>query len=129
MPVAKRWADFDLDFAAHPNTGELSMKYDADAIIKSVRNLILTNHYERAFHPELGSNLMKQLFEPMTFATALRIKGAIAETLNNFEPRVTVNELQVEAREEENGYMIFLRFFIINEETERVSTFFLERNR
>jgi len=51
LPVAKKWADFDLDFTAHPNTGELSMKYDADAIIKSVRNLILTTIMSGHFIP------------------------------------------------------------------------------
>ena len=93
MPVAKRWSDFDLDFTAHPNTGKLSMKYDADAIMRSVRYLLLTNHYERLFHPEIGSNLNAQLFEPMTYATVLRIKSDIVEVIENFEPRTWIQSL------------------------------------
>ena len=129
MPVAKRWADLDIDFTAHPNTGNLSMKRDADAIVRSVRQLLLTNHYERPFHPEIGSNLVRQLFEPMTYATTLRIKDNIIKTINNFEPRVDLTNVEVEPREQENAYAVRLTFFIINEEVERQTTFLLERTR
>ena len=129
MPVAKRWSDFDLDFTAHPNTGKLSMKQDADAIVRSVRHLLLTNHYERPFHPEIGSNLSSQLFEPMTYATSLRIKSDIIEAIDNFEPRVSLTNIEVTPNESENAYYVSLRFFIINEEVERQTTFLLERTR
>ena len=129
MPVAKRWSDFDLDFTAHPNTGKLSMKQDADAIVRSVRHLLLTNHYERPFHPEIGSNLSSQLFEPMTYATSLRIKSDIIEAIDNFEPRVSLTNIEVTPNEAENAYYVSLRFFIINEEVERQTTFLLERTR
>jgi len=129
LPVAKRWSDFDLDFTAHPNTGKLSMKQDADAIVRSVRHLLLTNHYERPFHPEIGSNLSAQLFEPMTYATSLRIKSDIIEAIDNFEPRVSLTNIEVTPNEAENAYYVSLRFFIINEEVERQTTFLLERTR
>lgn len=129
MPIIKKWSDFDLDFSAHPNTGDLSMKKDEAAIVRSVRHLLLTNFYEKPFHPEIGSNLVRQLFEPMTIQTTLNIKQSIIDAINNYEPRVQINEINVEPRETENGYVIFLRFFIINEEVERVTQFFLERTR
>lgn len=129
MPIIKKWSDFDLDFSAHPNTGDLSMKKDEDAIVRSVRHLLLTNYYEKPFHPEIGSNLVRQLFEPMTIQTTLNIKQSIIDAINNYEPRVQINEINVQPRENENGYVIFLRFFIINEEVERVTQFFLERTR
>ena len=129
MPIIKKWSDFDLDFSAHPNTGDLSMKKDEAAIVRSVRHLLLTNYYEKPFHPEIGSNLVRQLFEPMTIQTTLNIKQSIIDAINNYEPRVQINEINVQPRENENGYVIFLRFFIINEEVERVTQFFLERTR
>lgn len=129
MPIVKKWSDFDLDFVAHPNTGNLSMKKDENAIVRSIRHLLLTNHYERPFHPEIGSNLVRQLFELMTIQTTLNIKQNIVEAINNFEPRVQLNDIVVTPKELENGYEILLRFFIINEEVERVTQFFLERTR
>ncbi len=129
MPIVKRWSDFDLDFTAHPNTGELSMKRDENAIVRSVQYLLLTDHYERPFHPEIGSNLRKQLFEPMTYATVLRIRDAIIECLNNFEPRVQLTNVEVNPDYDRNSYDVSLRYYILNEEVERQTRFLLERTR
>ena len=129
MPVTKTWADLDLDFSIHPNTKTLSIKKDDAAIIRSIRYLLLTNHYERPFNPELGSHLSSRLFDPMTHATTMRIKEDIESTINNFEPRVDLTEVVVEAKENENGYLIYIRFFITGEDVERQTTFFLERSR
>lgn len=129
MPVKKRWSDLDLDFTAHPNTGNLTIKKDADAIIRSVRYLLLTNHYERPMHPEIGSNLTRHLFEPMTYATALRLRDSIAEVLNNFEPRISLTHIQVDPLMDKNTYRVGLNFYIVNEEEERQTTFLLERTR
>jgi len=140
LPATRKWLDLNLDFTAHPNTGELSVKRDADAVVRSIRHLMLTNHYERPFHPDVGSDVTRQLFEPMTHATVLRLKDSIIRTINNYEPRVRINRLEVEPRTEanpvvgargtnENGYLVDLRFFLINEEVERQTVFFLERNR
>lgn len=129
MPVAKRWSDLDLDFTAHPNTGQLSMKRDEQAIIRSVRYILLTNFYERPFHPEFGSDLSSQLFEPMTYATSLRVRDSIIECLNNFERRVRLTNIEVNPNYDQNAYEVSLRFYILNEEVERQTRFLLERNR
>ena len=129
MPVVKKWVDLDLDFTAHPNTGQLSLKKDEQAIIRSVRYLLLTNFYERPFHPEIGSNLTKQLFEPMTYASVLRIKDSIVECINNFEPRVSLTSLEVNPNFDLNAYDVVMTFYIVNQEVERQTRFLLERNR
>ena len=129
MPTRQIWSDLDMDFTAHPNTNKLVLKKDADAVINSVKNLLLINHYEKPFHPEIGSNLTKQLFEPVDVPTSLRLKQSIQDTINNFEPRVIISSLDVDPKEDENGYRIFLKFFIVNEEVERQTYFFLERLR
>ena len=129
MPVAKKWSDLDLDFSAHPNTGKLTLKTDANAVVRSVRYLLLTNFYERPFHPEIGSNLVRHLFDPLTYATSLRIRDSIVETINNFEPRVQLSNVEVAPIPDQNSYRVNLKFFIINEEVERQTTFLLERTR
>ena len=102
---------------------------DADAVVRSVRNLLLMNHFDKPFHPEVGSNITRHLFEPMTVATTLRLETDIKNVINNFEPRVRLSEVRVQAVESENGYKISLTFFIVNEEVERQTVFFLERYR
>ena len=129
MPRLKVWKDLDLEFASHPNTGDVVVKQDVNAIVRSVKQLLLTDFYERPFQPELGSNVRARLFDPMSYATTLRIKEDILTTLGNHEPRVDIHEINVEAREQQNGYIISLKFFILNEQVERTVTFFLERNR
>ena len=129
MPLIKTYNDLDLDFSAHPNTGNISTKKDADAVVRSVRNLLLMNHFDKPFHPEVGSNITRHLFEPMTVATTLRLETDIKNVINNFEPRVRLSEVRVQAVESENGYKISLTFFIVNEEVERQPVFFLERYR
>ena len=129
MPVVKKWVDLDLDFTAHPNTGQVSLKKDEQAIIRSVRYLLLTNFYERPFHPEIGSNLTRQLFEPMTYASVLRIKDSIVECINNFEPRVNLTNLEVNPNFDLNAYDVVMTFYIVNQEVERQTRFLLERNR
>ena len=129
MPLIKTYNDLDLDFSTHPNTGNISTKKDADAVVRSVRNLLLMNHFDKPFHPEVGSNITRHLFEPMTVATTLRLETDIKNVINNFEPRVRLSEVRVQAVESENGYKISLTFFIVNEEVERQTVFFLERYR
>ena len=129
MSRFKVWKDLDLDFSPHPNTGDLVVRQNVNAIVRSVKYLLLTNFYERPFQPDIGCNVRARLFDPMSYATTLRIKEDILTTLGNHEPRVSVSEVNVEAREKENGYIISLKFFILNEQVERTVKFFLERTR
>jgi len=129
LPVAKTWSDLDLEFTAHPNMGTLGIKRNEQAIVRSIRHLILTNRFERPFRPDLGCHIRARLFDPISFATSLRIKEDIITTIANYEPRVRISGITVEAKDKENGYLVGLSFYIINEEVERKVTFFLERNR
>jgi phage baseplate assembly protein W len=54
--IVSKYSDFDLDFVAHPVTKDITKKLNENAIAQSIRNLLLTGHYERPFKPELGSN-------------------------------------------------------------------------
>jgi phage baseplate assembly protein W len=98
--------DIDLNFTAHPLTGDLATKTDRSAVDQSVRNLILTEFYERGFNIEVGSNVTDALFENFTALTQQTLKNNIIRVLRNFEPGVEIvdviaemdrpNELKVE---------------------------------
>ena len=88
--VARRWfTDFDINMKLHPETGDVTLKYDINAIKRSVRNLILTNHFERPFKPGLGLNLRGSLFE-LDMAHTKVIETNIIEMIDLHEPRATV---------------------------------------
>ena len=123
------YADLDLTFAAQPVTGDVSLVLDGRAVINSVRNLLLTNFYERPWQTNLGSNLTGLLFEPVSSITQNIIAKEIENTIKNFEPRVTLNFVNVTANYDETGYNVTLNFYIGNYTEPTQVTLFLERIR
>lgn len=128
------YSDLDLDFLAHPTTKDIMRKTGVDAIKRSLRNLILTNFYDRPFRSNIGSNAQKLLFDNINPLTANFLKDAIVEVITNFEPRVSlVNDnyqgVQVNISEDNNGYDVIISFIIINRGEPATITLFLERIR
>lgn len=127
--VARTYKDLDLLFNIHPVKKDINRHTAEIAVINSVKNLILTNHYERLFQPDLGSNVNKILFENMDAVTASTLEREIIQVINNFEPRVTIYKVTVKADYDNNGFTVDMEF-LINNQTEPVTiTFFLERVR
>ena len=92
--------------------------------------MLLTTKGERPFQPDLGSNLRRILFENLDVATAAEIGDDIRQTLDQYEPRITVTGLEVDANFDDNGFDVALEFEIIGREDFPVAIeFFLERTR
>jgi phage baseplate assembly protein W len=90
------------------------MKYDEQAVIRSIRNLLSTNLYEKLFQPTIGSTLNKLLFEPITQLTASLIEDEIVRMINNYEPRATISQLFVTAAPDSNQFNVSLYVLIGN---------------
>lgn len=131
MAISRKYdySDLDLDFIAHPSTGDVMKKTGNEAIKRSVRNLILTNFYDRPFRPFIGSNAQKILFDNANPLTAGFLKNAIKEVIDNFEPRVKLIQTDVVFDLENNGYAVRLLFVVLNTNEPVVTTLFLERIR
>ena len=92
--TARRWyTDIDLNITPHPSSGDVVLKYDKDAVKRSLRNIMLTNNYERPFKPSFGANLRSLLFELADDITKTEIRKQILEALGDFEPRVAVENI------------------------------------
>ena len=127
---ARIYKDLNLIFSPHPNTKDITKKTDVEAVKQSVKNLVLTSHYERPFHPEIGSNVTDILFEPMTPLTAGLLTKQISEVINNFEPRARLVSVNANPRLDRNEYEVTINFYVVNIPGELVSfTTFLERLR
>ena len=129
MAEQRVFSDLDLTFAKHPVTKDVSKKVKDQAVIASVRNLLLTKFYERPFNPTLGSNIMQLLFEPIDFVTASILSKEITTTLNNYEPRVNISKITVTPDEDNYRYEVSLTFFIVNSIKPITITLFLNRLR
>jgi phage baseplate assembly protein W len=126
---APDYTDIDLDFRKHPTTKDVMMKTGDEAIKRSIRNLIFTNFYDRPFQSYIGSNVRGLLFENITPFTAVLIKSAIEQTINNFEKRVRLMSVDVESDPDNNGFNVRLQYVILNRELPITTSLFLERIR
>ena len=123
------YKDIDLDFGRNTVTNDINKLSDVEAVKRSVRNLINTNHYERPFHPEIGSNLRAMLFENITPQMTHALSKQIDLLIKNFEPRCRLVQVNVQPFVERNGYRASISFFVVNTpERVEVETF-LERLR
>ena len=92
--TARKWyTDIDLNITPHPSSGDLVLKQDKEAVKRSVRNIMLTNNYERPFKPNFGANLRGLLFELADDMTKMEIRNQISEALEMLEPRVRIDEI------------------------------------
>ena len=124
------YRDIALSFETNAATKDVIVKKDVDAVKQSVKNLILTNHFERPFHPEIGSGITNLLFEPLDPITANSLSRVIGEVITNFEPRAQLVSVDARPNAEANSYEVTIDFRVINVPGELVSlTTMLERSR
>jgi phage baseplate assembly protein W len=125
----RTYKDLDLNFRAHPVTKDVVKRTGDSAIIGALKNLILTNLYEKPFQPTFGSRVRGLLFEDVSFITANVLQTELTNVIRNFEPRVGIDAIRVQANPEQNRYDITIRFFINNLEAPVTINFFLEKVR
>ena len=121
--------DLDLNLNIHPIRKDINLVLDEMAVITSIKNLVMTNHFERPFRPHVGSNLRRLLFEMMDQITSSQIEREITETITNFEPRVSISQVVSTPDVDNNGYNISIQFLVINNPDQITINFFLERIR
>jgi phage baseplate assembly protein W len=127
--LQKVYSDLDLTFNRLPGTNDVAMRYDDRAVIASVRNLLMTNFYERPFQPNLGSNVDKLLFEPVNDLTANILATEIRNVINNYEPRVSIDMLEITSNPNQASFSVYLRFYIGNNTTPTAVNLILQRSR
>ena len=126
---SKIFKDLNLDFQQNTATKDIQKITDVESVKRSVRNLISTNHYEKPFHPEIGSNLRGMLFELMTPQMNHVITKQIENLINNYEPRCRLVQVHTQPMFERNGYSVHISFYVQNYPDPVVVESFLERLR
>jgi len=123
----RQYRDLDLFFSRKNGTNDITKITDVEAVKRSIRNLILTNFYEKPFHPEIGSGIRDMLFENMTPITAVVLARKVEDVIENFEPRARLISVRSLPNFIRNEYEVTIEFFVVNTPTELVDmTVFLE---
>ena len=126
----RQYSDLDLFFGKTKASKDVGRVFDIQAVKRSVRNLVLLNHYEKPFHPEIGSGVRDVLFENMTPTTAHILTRKIEMVIENYEPRARLISVKAFPNLDRNEYECTISFYVVNAPTELVDlTVFLERLR
>ena len=128
-PNSVFYKDFDILFDVHPVTRKLNVLKNSDAIKRALKNIILTDKFERPYNPEFGSDVRQRLFETHDGTVADDIATDIELAIKNFEPRAVLLDVRVEERLEQNGVAITIVFRAENKTTPETVNFFVERVR
>ena len=107
------YSDFLQSFLPHPTTGNITRKVDVESVKMAIRNLLLTNKYERLKNPTFGTNIRRHLFDLFTETVADDLKNDIRIAIENNEPRVRIIELNVTPNEDQNQMLVSLLFSVI----------------
>ena len=116
----RQYRDLDLFFVKRSRDEDVNVLSNVTAIKRSVRNLVLTNFYEKPFHPEIGSGVRELLFENANPLTSIAISQAITDVINNYEPRARLNSVTVFDNIDANEYQVTVNFTVVNGPPENV---------
>ena len=108
------YKDLNLNFTMNPVTGDVAAVTDVNAVKRSIRNLLITNHYDRPFHPEIGSGIPQMLFENFGPVTGNQLSRVVEEMISNFEPRARVSSVECYPIPDEYKYDVRVYFYIEN---------------
>ena len=114
----RQYTDLDLFFGKKSSNSDVQDITDIKAVKRSIRNLVLLNHYEKPFHPEIASGVRDMLFELMTPITASILARKIEDVIQNFEPRVRLISVRAQPDLDRNLYEVTIEFYVVNQPTE-----------
>jgi phage baseplate assembly protein W len=127
--LQKLYSDIDFTLARKPVAGDIALSYDNQAVIRSIRNILLTKRFEKPWNPGFGTNIDALLFENISYLAAGALEKEISNAIANYEPRVNLKQVVVKPVADKNAYSVTLTFFISNATQPTTVTVFLERNR
>lgn len=125
----RTFSDLDLNFTAHPVTKDITLKYDENAVKTAVKNLILTKPFERKFRSDIGSRIRALMFEPAGPMLDILLKTEITNVINNYEPRVAIDTIDVVSNVDANNVFVRIIFRVVNTERPLTVDLTLERVR
>jgi len=112
VQISRAFKDISLSFSRHPVTNDIVVLKNEDAIKKSVVNLCRTKLNERFFNELLGTRIEDSLFDLNNDDIASVLETEIETLLENYEPRITLNDVSVRAQQDNNDLYIRIGYLI-----------------
>jgi phage baseplate assembly protein W len=125
----KQFADIDLSFKVNPFTKDIYLKTDEEAVKTALKHLIQTRNFERPFHPEIGTQIHSLMFENFSSAVKIAMERTLKETIEKFEPRVRLIDLNVQETADANDLKVNINFTLKNTDRPVTITTLLSRVR
>jgi len=111
--VSQSFKDISMSFGKNPMTNDLIALKNANAIARSVRNIVLTIPGEKPFDPYFGSNVRNILFENLDSISASLIVDEIKNSIQNYEPRVELVSVEAVPDFDNYSYDVVIIYEII----------------
>ncbi len=123
------FSDVDFNFTMLPGTQDIAKKNNVEAIKQSIKNILLSNNYCRPFQPDFGSQINQLLFSLWTPLSKASLQRVISDAITNYEPRVTLNSVEINDRSTSNAVDVSIFFTINNVNSQVTMTLTLNRIR
>jgi phage baseplate assembly protein W len=108
------YSDFANDLTPHPVVKDVLRYVNENSVNRSIRNLVFTARGERLYQPDVGCDITKMLFEPMSNGVAELISSTVQKVISDYEPRAKVIEVNALPDYENNAYQVIIQYMIIN---------------
>ena len=131
-PLRKKrvlYSDIFKDLTVNPISNDIALRTNEESIKESLKNLILTDRGERLFQPNLGSDVRASLFENATPVTLKILEERVRDVINNYEPRVSIIDIDVTSFYDDNKVQVTINFYVKNREDPLSVDVFIERVR
>ena len=128
--VSQGFKDISMTFQSNPLNGDLIAIKNENAIARSIRNIVFTLPGEKFFNPEFGSRVTSILFENIDNITASAIVDEITQSINNYEQRVRLLDVEADPDFDNNSYDVTIKYEIIGADVpQQQLQFVLQPNR
>lgn len=114
LPSNTIYSDFLSDFSKHPATSDLLRVTNEQSVINSIKKILKTNHFEIPYRPDFGANLYQYLFEPFDKFTLNEVEQNIRSAIQLYEPRATIEDINIGGSPDDNQLFISLTVAIRN---------------
>ena len=108
--VNQKFKDISMSFKTNPLNDDLIGIKDANAIARSLKNIVFTQPGEKFFDPDFGSRISESLFENVDDVSELAIEDEIRSSIINFEPRVNLLDVNVDPNVDDNEMNVIIQY-------------------